>query len=265
MGGVAFINAILFGLYGNIQRSVAKNEDDLRSHIAAGAIAGFAQSFISGPMEMAKIRLQVQKNLVYKSAIDCLIKSAKCGGVREVYRGITLTVMREIPGFSAYFFTYEALMKYGSSSTLEMLFAGGMAGVVSWLITYPIDVVKTRIQSDGIKGDPIKYKGTIHCIKCGLAEEGYRFLFRGLNSTLIRAFPTNAVTFTVVTWIFKLSEKVQEGYITPALPEPPQEPEDPANRSASQSQRNKKSQSMHLHDHDRMHLHNADFSFSPIN
>lgn len=41
------------------------------------------------------------------------------------------------------------------------------------------------------------------------AAEGCKFLFRGLTSTLIRAFPTNAATFVVVDWCFRLQNFFQ--------------------------------------------------------
>ena len=84
-------------------------------------------------------------------------------------------------------------------TTLEMLFAGGMAGVASWVSCFPMDVIKTRLQSD-TEG---KYSGAFDCYKKTVAREGYKALFRGLNSTLIRAFPSNAATFTVVTWVMR--------------------------------------------------------------
>lgn len=77
--------------------------------------------------------------------------------------------------------------------------AGGLAGVMSWIVTFPIDVVKTRLQSD-VSG---KYSGAIDCLKKTYQAEGYSAFSRGLVSTVIRAFPTNAATFTVVTWIMR--------------------------------------------------------------
>lgn len=86
-----------------------------------------------------------------------------------------------------------------------MLMAGGTAGTVSWVITYPIDVVKSRLQSDGMSG-PRRYAGAWDCLKQSIRNEGYGFLSRGLTSTILRAFPMNAACFTVVTWTFRLCE-----------------------------------------------------------
>ena len=93
-----------------------------------------------------------------------------------------------------------------------------MAGVLSWVFTYPQDVIKSRLQADNFGGSQ-KYRGPLHCLQaCGIArqhpvklfslqlslkEEGHGFLLRGIGSTVIRAFPMNAVTFGVFTFIMK--------------------------------------------------------------
>ena len=75
------------------------------------------------------------------------------------------------------------------------LLAGGLAGVLSWLINMPVDVVKTRLQSD----DPVRprYAGAIDCCVQSYRAEGWRIFWRGLTVTCLRAFPTNAVTLVV--------------------------------------------------------------------
>lgn len=57
--GVAGINAIVFGVYGNTQRYM-QDSDSLKTHAFAGAAAGFVQSFICSPMELAKTTMQVR-------------------------------------------------------------------------------------------------------------------------------------------------------------------------------------------------------------
>lgn len=127
--GVAGINAIVFGVYGNVQRH-ASNPESLATHAFGGATAGLAQSFICSPMELAKSRLQVA-DTSSKGPIECLTKIYGKEGVKGVFKGFGLTAGREIPSFAIYFFTYELLTRSDSNmpvSTGSMLFAGGLAG-----------------------------------------------------------------------------------------------------------------------------------------
>ena len=55
MSGVAFVNAIVFGVYGNVQRNT-NDPDSLYSHFMAGAAAGLIQSVICSPLELTETR-----------------------------------------------------------------------------------------------------------------------------------------------------------------------------------------------------------------
>lgn len=59
---------------------------------------------------------------------------------------------------------------------------------------------------------PSRYQGALHCLRLSLSTEGPAFLFRGLSSTILRAFPTNAATFAAVAWTMRLlqSEQLQD-------------------------------------------------------
>lgn len=65
---------------------------------------------------------------------------------------------------------------YTASGILRMLLAGGLAGIASWVLTYPVDVVKSRMQAD--KFENLKYNGIMDCIRKGIANEGSKFLYR---------------------------------------------------------------------------------------
>ena len=62
MASVAVINAMIFGVYGNVQRRL-KEPESLRSHALAGSIAGLVQSFVCSPMELVKTRIQIQEQV----------------------------------------------------------------------------------------------------------------------------------------------------------------------------------------------------------
>lgn len=67
-----------------------------------------------------------------------------------------------------------------------------------------MDIIKSRIQIDGITST--KYKNAFDCLQKIVKSGGVSSLFRGLTPTLIRAFPVNAVTFTVVMWTMRLCD-----------------------------------------------------------
>ncbi|KOC70144.1 Mitochondrial carnitine/acylcarnitine carrier protein CACL [Habropoda laboriosa] len=213
VAGVAMVNAIIFGVYGEIQRRIP-DSTSLYSHFVAGALTGIAQSPISSPIELVKMRMQLQTSTAqFSGPMECLKHTYKHEGYRGLFKGLGITFFREAPSFGIYFFTYEALTRTadnGPVSTPCMLLAGGLAGTASWVISYPLDVVKSRIQANGNR-----YAGVIDCLKRSVMTEGYSCLYRGLSSTILRAFPTNAVTFTVVAWTFRLlgqeANKTTEG------------------------------------------------------
>lgn len=158
----------------------------------------------------------------YTGPVDCLAKIFHAEGLRGVFRGLTITACREAPSFGVYFCSYEYLCRvFGRiTSTVAphmadantsgqqlhhqlripvLLLAGGMAGISAWVSTYPIDVIKSRIQADMTN----KYSGFWDCCRKSYQEMGVSVFTRGLGSTVIRAFPVNAATFGVVSLILR--------------------------------------------------------------
>lgn len=89
-----------------------------------------------------------------------------------------------------------------SSGTFAILMAGGVAGVASWVIATPMDVVKARLQMSGAGGR--RYSGILHCIRVSVREEGVRVFFKGVLLNSVRAFPVNAITFLSYESLMKI-------------------------------------------------------------
>lgn len=68
----------------------------------AGAGAGLANSFIAGPVEHIRIRMQTQRTQMYKGPFDCLAKIMRQTGIGGVFRGLVPTMLRESHGAGVY-------------------------------------------------------------------------------------------------------------------------------------------------------------------
>ncbi|PVU88602.1 hypothetical protein BB559_004001 [Furculomyces boomerangus] len=175
----------------------------------SGATAGIANSIVSGPVEHVRTRLQVQTAAVgggkqlYSGTFDCIKQIYGQYGLLGLYKGQAPTLVREFFGYGAYFSAYEFLvqkelartgLKRDQLPSWQVCLYGSAAGFSMWLSCYPIDAIKSKIQTDGF-GSSRKYNGMFDCLRKTLANEGVGGLFRGLSPCLLRAAPANAATF----------------------------------------------------------------------
>ncbi|KAH6919243.1 carnitine/acyl carnitine carrier [Coprinopsis sp. MPI-PUGE-AT-0042] len=153
MATMALMNGLVFSSYGflmKLQLERAGTLPSLTQVALAGAGAGIITSLITTPTELIKIRQQ--SLLTPTTARQVTMQIIRESGFQGLFRGITATALRDT-GYGAYFLTYEATCRYFKSSPGDplsipaLLLAGGAAGIAAWAITFPFDVVKTRIQA----------------------------------------------------------------------------------------------------------------------
>lgn len=180
-------------------------------YYAAGAFAGVANSVISGPIEHVRIRLQTQPHgaaRLYNGPIDCARKmGVAAGGILPgLYRGEAVTILREAQAYGCWFLAFEWMMNRDAARnnisrkevpSYKVAFYGGLAGEALWLASYPFDVVKSKMQTDGF-GEHARYKSMRDCFAQTFRAEGLRGFWKGIFPTLLRAMPVSAGTFAVV-------------------------------------------------------------------
>ncbi|RYP33754.1 hypothetical protein DL767_004621 [Monosporascus sp. MG133] len=194
------------------------NKKDLSygQYYAAGAFAGVANSVVSGPIEHVRIRLQAQPHgagRLYSGPLDCVRKlSARAGLLRGLYRGEAVTVLREAQAYGVWFLAFEWMMSADAARngvtrdcipSWKVALYGGLAGEALWLSSYPLDVVKSKMQTDGF-GPDARYRSMRDCFAQTYRLEGARGFWKGLAPTLLRAMPVSACTFATVEATMRL-------------------------------------------------------------
>lgn len=119
----------------------------------------------------------------FTGSYDALTKIYKRYGLNGVYRGLRITLLRDSISYGAWFGCYETLKeltcpKDSKPSILWYVFLGALAGECFWLSTYPLDVCKTKLQSDSFTAP--KYKGIVDVIAKTYKAEGIAGFWRGI-------------------------------------------------------------------------------------
>ena len=123
-----------------------------------------------------------------------------------------MTLARDAPGSAAYFAAYETVKRAltpknadgtpGELSLLAVMAAGGAAGIAMWIPVFPVDTVKSRLQS--AEGNPT-ISGTVKEL---YRRGGYKAFFPGIGPAMARAVPANAATFLGVELAQKAISKM---------------------------------------------------------
>lgn len=206
--GFGTIFSIAFGVNGTTTDYIRQQHVDpnyqlnLWEMMGCGALAGSASSIPRTAIERVKCWSQVHKIGTW-AATKHLIKTQ--GMKRGPFYGVMITQYREVPQFMVYYPIYEFCVrllapgkKKSEMSTMVTWLSGASAGVGCWLLNYPTDVVKTRMQS----AEPGIYSSFIQCARVTYAEGGWRIFFRGLVPTCIRAVFLHSGIFVMYEQVY---------------------------------------------------------------
>ncbi|XP_072287008.1 mitochondrial ornithine transporter 1-like [Pyxicephalus adspersus] len=207
-------NAVLFACYGFCQNLLSyilgfHDASQLRDHhkALAGSLASVFSSLVLCPTELVKCRMQTQHEMRISGHKGIPSKSTPWSIVRDIlhsegvvglFRGLSSTWLREIPGYFFFFGGYELSKSVlsrnsgGQPGPVVVTLSGGVGGACFWLSVYPVDSVKSRIQVLSVAAPQEGFLlSLLHIVR----REGIFPLYSGLTPTVIRAFPSNAALF----------------------------------------------------------------------
>ncbi|XP_052181087.1 calcium-dependent mitochondrial ATP-magnesium/phosphate carrier protein 2-like isoform X2 [Diospyros lotus] len=171
-------------------------------YLIAGAVAGIASRTATAPLDRLKVIMQVQTS--HASVIQAIKTIWREGGFLGFFRGNGLNVMKVAPESAIKFYAYEMLKKFVGDikgkekddiGTSGRLIAGGMAGAVAQAAIYPMDLVKTRLQTAACDGR--KAPSLVKLTKDIWVHGGPRAFYRGLVPSLLGMIPYAGIDLAV--------------------------------------------------------------------
>lgn len=114
------------------------------------------------------------------------------GGYRALYRGLPATAFGIAPYVGINFTAYETLRGIitppEKTTIVRKLACGALAGSISQSITYPMDVLRRKMQVTGMNNLGVRYNSALEALFVILRQEGPRGLYKGLWPNLRTCF-----------------------------------------------------------------------------
>ena len=142
------------------------------------------------------------------------LKMWRTTGIRSFYRGLPMGLVGMFPYSAIDLTTFEYCKQYlvdrnaainncdaSSPSAAPSNFAtagiGAFSGAFGASVVYPINLLRTRLQSQGTAIHPPTYTGIVDVTVKTIRGEGYRGLFKGITPNLLKVVPAVSITYVV--------------------------------------------------------------------
>ena len=214
--------------------------------LGAGSAAGATAVAITYPLDLLRARLAVQRHepggapLSYRHALNAGPQGVQ---LRDLYRGLSPTLLGILPYAGIAFYTRDTLNGLAArrleTTSLDTplavkLGAGAISGLIAQSSTYPLDLVRRRMQTEGYTradaadGAPrrtaAKYLTILGTLRTIHAEGGARALFKGLSMNWIKgpvAFMISFTAFDYLKLLFHIRAAAAEDFRRKPPPPPP--------------------------------------------
>lgn len=150
------------------------------------------------------------RNKQFRGSIHCLASLTGSHGVRIIYTGHFVNTTREAVFLGTYFYVYEGfreMMSIVHSAVTDSVHAaekhhkwaipvaGGLAGAIAWLVSFPLDCIRAGVQGQSFSGDR-PHKESLEVFKGLMKTKGIRGLYSGVSPSIMRAFLVSGSRFS---------------------------------------------------------------------
>jgi len=168
-------------------------------HLVAGGVAGAISRTCTAPLDRLKVLLQVHGGRKNTSLVQTFKYMLNEGGVKGLWRGNGVNVLKIAPESAIKFWAYDEMKKHikGNDNRdlfiYERLMAGSFAGAFSQTIIYPLEVMKTRLalRKTG------EFKSLFDCATKIFKADGFKVFYKGYWPNLFGIIPYAGIDLAV--------------------------------------------------------------------
>lgn len=193
---------------------------NLGVHFVGGGLAGMTAASATYPLDLVRTRLAAQRQTIYYKGIWHSFQTI-CGeeGFLGLYKGLGATLLGVGPSIAISFSVYESLRSFWQSyrpndpTVMVSLACGSLSGIASSTATFPIDLVRRRMQLEGAGGRARVYNsGLLGTFRYIIQSEGLRGLYRGILPEYYKVVPGVGIVFMTYETLKMLLSSVPTSY-----------------------------------------------------
>jgi len=178
----------------------------------AGSLAGVTGQLATYPLDKVRAVMAVTNSGgQYRSVWSVVQKIKTEEGVLALYRGVTPSMFGVMLYAGTSFFTYETLKNAAaaregggdsSPTVLQRMLSGAVAGLLGQTSSYPLDIIRRRMQTGVSLGKGNKYSSFTKTFLSVLRQEGVRRgLYKGISMNFIKGPVATSISFTTFDYI----------------------------------------------------------------
>lgn len=187
------------------------------SRFLSGGISGMTAQFFVYPLDTLKFRMQCEtvEGGLHGNAliVQTMRKMWREGGIRPYFRGLSMGLVGMFPYAAIDLATFEYLKGAmtvrnaarrkcheddAAPGSFTTALIGAFSGALGATVVYPVNLLRTRLQSQGTVLHPRTYPGGIRDVfQQTVHGEGYRALFKGLTPNLLKVVPAVSITYVI--------------------------------------------------------------------
>ncbi|KAD2393818.1 hypothetical protein R6Q59_013342 [Mikania micrantha] len=212
--------ALHFMAYEQYRRQISYNFPSMGNNtlldLVAGSLSGGTALLVTYPLDVVRTKLAYQvvdppelnvkgakvSEHAFRGIRDCFTRTYKETGMRGLYRGVVPSLFGILPYAGLKFYFFEEMKRQVPDDykrlMLVKLACGAFAGILGQTFTYPLDVVRRKMQVQQLRAlNSSEFKGTFGTLFVIVKNEGWKHLFSGMTINYLKVVPSVAIGFTV--------------------------------------------------------------------
>ena len=196
-----------FVAFDQLKSSLAHDRDNVtvRERLLAGGSAGAIAQASIYPLEICKTRMAVSPPGLYAGLADCVRQVVRGEGAAALYQGLGTSLVGIVP-YAGIDLSLNSKLKELATGVyaarqqppgvLAVLTCGMLSSTAAMLVTYPLNLVRTRLQASGMPGSPT-YEGPLDCLRQTVRAGGLRALYQGVLPNMLKVLPATSISYAV--------------------------------------------------------------------